>query len=78
MPRVRTGLGVATENLHALPHPRRTSMAATGGPVESPCYVEPDAVIANGQLRSAICLVQLDPDVPRPCMPHHVGQSLLS
>src|SRR6266404_1852204 len=69
---------VAAENLYALLHPQQSEMAATGGPVESSCYVDPRAVIANCQLQSAVSLAQLDPDVLRPCMAHHVGQSLLS
>jgi hypothetical protein len=66
MSRFRSDLDVATENLYTLPHPQQTKMAATGGPVESFFHVEPHAVIANCQLQSSICLVQLDPDVPRP------------
>jgi len=78
MPRFRTDFKAAAENLYPLLHPQQTEMVVTFGPVESCCYVEPHAVIANYQLQCAVCLAQLDPDMLCPCMPHHVGQSLLS
>jgi hypothetical protein len=53
-------------------------MAATGSLVESLCNLEPHAIIANCELQGGVSLVQLDPDVPRPCMPDYVGQSLLN
>src|ERR1700680_2636407 len=40
MPWFLIDLPVAAENLHALLHPQQTEMAATGGSVESSCYVE--------------------------------------
>src|ERR1700676_91745 len=78
MPPFRIDRQFAAENLYALLHPQQTDMAATGGLVESFCCVEPHAVIANHQLQGAISLVQLDPDVLRSCVAHHVGQTLLN
>lgn len=68
---------LAAEQLDTLLDPQQAEARTPSGALAGYPWVEANTVVADDQSDLRVALLQLDPDLSRPCVPHHVGQRLL-